>query len=97
MNNIFGLYDRRSHKVVSLNIFEDEVVAYNHYFDLIERNRLSQPNLTMSDFSVLLLGEIDDVCDLPYIRSLDCKEVTREYIIDYYKRHPLRFDVIGVN
>lgn len=95
MNDIYALYDKRSRKVVSLNIFNNGIVAYNHYFDLVERNKATQPNLSISDFSVLFLGTIDDESNNPSIQSHEVREVTREFVLGYYKSNPLKFDVLG--
>lgn len=89
MSKIYGLYDKRSRRIVKVFLSENDIVAYQECSDLIQQNRLTQPNLSMSDFGVLYLADIDSYSTSPQVGSKGTYEIGYDYVVSYLKGNPL--------
>lgn len=89
MSKIYGLYDKRSRRVVKVFLSENDIIAYQECSDLIQQNRLSQPNLSMSDFGVLYFADIDATSNSPKVESNGTYEIGYDYVVSYLKGNPL--------
>lgn len=88
--NVYGLYDCVAREVKKIAIYEDDLIAFRDFYDLIDNYRLSHPSVNAKDFKVLFLGRCDFNTDTPRIYP-GLYEVTADDVAEYLKSHPLEF------